>query len=147
VFTPLSGSLSGQKIELFSGNVFVPLSGSLSGQKVELFSGNIFSPLSGSLSGQVVTAASGVFGTASLNSGQQVRVYSGNLSGQKVELFSGNVTSPLSGAFVQAALNSGTVTTNTFESGLLNTEIPHGGRGGTVSVKCYSKIAEFLGYC
>lgn len=56
--------------------------------------------LSGILSGQLVMAASGVFGTTSLNSGQFVNVYSGQLSGQQLNLLSGNTIAVLSGTKV-----------------------------------------------
>lgn len=46
------------------------------------------------------TSLSGIFGTASLNSGQSVLVYSGQLSGQQVNLLSGNTIAVLSGTNV-----------------------------------------------
>lgn len=118
-----------------SGTVFVA-----SGTAVNLLSGNVTSPYSGSLSGQVVTAASGVFSTASLNSGQSVLVYSGQLSGQQVNLLSGNQTAVVSGTFtnpwsgrvflasgeVAATLGSGQISANTFASGVIDVALPYG---------------------
>jgi hypothetical protein len=103
-----SGQLSGQSVAVHSGQLsgaFVSVhSGQLSGQRVSLHSGQLSGfatfVLSGQLSGQLVTAASGVFGTASLNSGMSVLVYSGQMSGQQVNLHSGNQTQVWSGTFV-----------------------------------------------
>lgn len=103
-----SGALSGQKIELFSGNV-VSL---LSGQQVQVWSGTYVNVFSGSLSGQPLTLLSGYSYPAS---GVNVVVPPATLSGAVVNsgLF---VTVPIasisgaianSGLFVTAALSSG----------------------------------------
>lgn len=93
---PYSGSLSGQKVELFSGNVVDILSGQF--VVASLNSGQFVNVYSGQLSGQPISveALSGLFTNASLNSGQSVLVYSGQLSGQPVNPLSG-VTIPQSG--------------------------------------------------
>lgn len=117
-----SGQLSGQQVNLLSGNqtqvwsgtqvnVF---SGQLSGQAVNLLSGNqtqvwsgtFVNVFSGQLSGQPMTApASGTVYLASghqaaLYSGQSALVYSGQLSGQLVNLLSGNQVGVWSGTQV-----------------------------------------------
>ncbi len=66
--------------------------------------------ISGQLSGQLVTAASGLFATASLNSGQFALVYSGQLSGQPITLLSG-LSYTASGIFVTATATIASGTT------------------------------------
>lgn len=105
--------------------------GILSGQTVGVYSGN--------MSGQLVTAASGVFATASLNSGQFATPYSGSLSGQKVELFSGNVVTSLSGTTwlnpgQQVGIQSGTIGPNTYASGRIPLQPVLSGRNLAVTL-------------
>jgi hypothetical protein len=137
-----SGQLSGQRVDLLSGNqtqvwsgTYVNVfSGSFSGtQHLNAFSGvNAVVPKE-TLSGVVANSGlfatvlpanlSGVFGTASLNSGQEVLVYSGQLSGQQLTArtvtdktdyliasgnLSGQVVTAASGAFVVTSIASGT---------------------------------------
>lgn len=97
----------------------VVASGSLSGQYVNVFSGDVWVA-----SGSIPSANSGLHVIASLLSGQFANVYSGQLSGQQVNLLSGNQvgvvsgtlfpasgsTQIASGAFVIASLLSGQVT-------------------------------------
>lgn len=116
---PYSGSLSGQRVELFSGNTVSVLSGAF--VTASLASGQFTIPYSGQMSGQQVTArtvsdksgytaglisgadfiASGHSTVASLYSGQQTAPYSGSLSGQPLS------ATVASGLFVNASLNSG----------------------------------------
>lgn len=89
-----SGNLSGQKVELFSGNVVAELSGAyvlaalLSGQSVLVYSGQLSgqptSPSSGAFTVVLPSTLSGLYANAALSSGQQVVVASGSLSGQTV---------------------------------------------------------------
>lgn len=73
-----SGQLSGQQVNLLSGNQTQVWSGTF----VNLFSGQSTSPYSGQLSGQQVNLLSG--NQVGVLSGTQVNVFSGNLSGQQV---------------------------------------------------------------
>lgn len=121
------------RIGIVSGTSVNVWSGQLSGHAVNVISGN--------LSGQIVTAASGMFGTASLNSGQFTIPYSGQMSGQAVNLLSGNQTQVWSGTFVNVFsgqlsgqqinaasgnlyLASGSLQHETFASGILSGTIP-----------------------
>lgn len=128
VVTVASGSLSGQIVtassgsfvvatsglsviaSLYSGQQVIPSSGTLSGQFVTPMSGLTFIASGSIVSGLIASGivfvasgaycASGMFTTASLNSGQSVLVYSGQLSGQAVNLLSGNQTQVWSGTSV-----------------------------------------------
>lgn len=98
---------SGCNVVAFTAVTAQNVSGKLfpnSGVAVGVLSGAVVGVFSGNLSGQLITAASGVFGTASLNSGQFVLVYSGQLSGQPAAAAVVN-----SGLFVTASLNSGQI--------------------------------------
>ncbi len=118
----LSGSTflsSGQAVSVNSGQLSGQVVNLLSGNQVGVWSGTQVNVFSGQLSGQVVTAASGAFGTASLNSGQLVVPASGTLSGQLVGIYSGQlsgqVMTPQSG---QTFIASGSVTSGVICSGV-----------------------------
>lgn len=93
---PYSGSLSGQKVELFSGNIVAELSGAyviaslLSGQQVSVYSGQLSgqptSPNSGVYGIVPPATLSGMYTNASLLSGNSVLLYSGMLSGQPMSV-------------------------------------------------------------
>lgn len=85
--------LSGQIVQLYSGQATLPYSGQLSGQPIAGLSGYIY-PASGVNVTATATIASGQVWLASgqavgLTSGQNVLVYSGQLSGQPMTLLSG----------------------------------------------------------
>ncbi len=89
----VSGNLyinSGQNVNVFSGQLSGQQVNLLSGNQTQVWSGTFINVFSGQLSGQPI----------SLLSGQQVLVSSGQLSGQQVNLLSGNQVQLWSGTFV-----------------------------------------------